>query len=202
MANAATSSLSGGHNCACRFDDDARPRDGVRVGAKAPASSVPGAVEQVLDSYRAKGISDGVVLMIARNGVPIFRKAFGLVNREWGIANTPDAEFGVGSITKQFHGPSDPAAGARPEALARRPDLEVRRRRSPPSWRAITIRHLLTHTSGIPNHTSLPDWGAPNLDGSKPGRSGPLPARSAARKRAWRKVRVQQHGLMSSWASS
>ena len=70
-----------------------------RTEVRAPAAKA--ALERVLDSYRANGVSDGVVL-IARNGVPVFRRAFGLANREWGIANTPDAEFRIGSITKQF----------------------------------------------------------------------------------------------------
>src|SRR5262249_22950323 len=29
---------------------------------------------------------------------------------------------------------------------------------APPAWDAITIRHLLTHTSGIPNFTAFPEY--------------------------------------------
>src|SRR4029077_6283330 len=29
---------------------------------------------------------------------------------------------------------------------------------APPAWRGVTIRHLLTHTSGIQNHVAVPDW--------------------------------------------
>jgi CubicO group peptidase (beta-lactamase class C family) len=30
----------------------------------------------------------------------------------------------------------------------------------PDAWRSVTLRQLLSHTSGIPNHTSLPNWDA------------------------------------------
>src|SRR5256885_8936021 len=29
---------------------------------------------------------------------------------------------------------------------------------APQRWRGITIRHLLTHTSGIQNHVAVPHW--------------------------------------------
>ena len=53
-----------------------------------------GAIERVLGGYRSKGISIGVVL-IAIDGVPMSRKAFGLAKCKWGIANSPVAEFHV-----------------------------------------------------------------------------------------------------------
>jgi D-alanyl-D-alanine carboxypeptidase len=115
----------------------------------------PGAVERVLDSYRAKGVSDGVVL-IARNGVPVFRKAFGLANREWGIANTPDTEFRIGSITKQFT-----ALAILQLAEDRKLSLDDPISKfidgAPPTWRDVTVRHLLTHTSGIPDFAAMPE---------------------------------------------
>jgi CubicO group peptidase (beta-lactamase class C family) len=125
---------------------------------KAPAGVERAAAERVLKSYEAKGLSDGVVL-VARNGVPVFREAFGLANREWGIANAPDVEFWTGSITKQFTALAIlQLAGDGKLSL----DDPVSKfiEAAPPAWRGITVRHLLTHTSGIPNHTSLPEWGA------------------------------------------
>ena len=37
-----------------------------------------------------------------RRGQVVLRKGYGLANMEWGIANTPDTKFRLGSITKQF----------------------------------------------------------------------------------------------------
>jgi D-alanyl-D-alanine carboxypeptidase len=126
----------------------------ARAGVIAPVPA--GAIDRLIASYRAKGLEDANVL-VASGGVPVFRTSFGLANREWGLPNAPDVEFWIGSMTKQFTALAilqlaaegklsldDPISGFVPSA--------------PPAWRAITIRHLLTHTSGIPNHTSLPEW--------------------------------------------
>src|SRR5690242_10943985 len=69
--------------------------------AEAPAPAQVDAIERLVESYKAKGLSDAVVL-VARDGVAILREAYGLANRKGGIGNTPDAEFRIGSITKQF----------------------------------------------------------------------------------------------------
>jgi D-alanyl-D-alanine carboxypeptidase len=125
---------------------------------KAPARAEMAAAERVLEDYQAKGLSDGVVL-VARNGVPILRKAFGLANREWGIPNAPDAEFWIGSITKQFTAVAILQL-AEDGRLSLDDPISKFIEAAPPTWRGITVRQLLTHTSGIPNHTSLPEWGA------------------------------------------
>lgn len=118
--------------------------------------SAPASLDRVLDNYRAKGVSDGVVL-IAKNGVPVFRKAFGLANREWEIADTPDTEFGIGSMTKQFTAMAILRL-AKDGKLSLDEPISDFVETMPPTWRGITLRQLLTHTSGIPNYGSLPDW--------------------------------------------
>jgi CubicO group peptidase (beta-lactamase class C family) len=133
---------------ACATSSEARSR--------VQSPSLVGETEQVLDSYRAKGISDGVVL-IAQKGIPVFRKAFGLADREWGIPNAPYVEFGIGSMTKQFTAMAVLQLSAKGKLSLDDP-ISKFIPTAPPAWQAITIRHLLTHTSGIPDHNSLPDW--------------------------------------------
>ena len=41
-------------------------------------------------------------ILVARHGVPIFRKAYGFANREWSIPNTLETKFRIASVTKQF----------------------------------------------------------------------------------------------------
>jgi CubicO group peptidase (beta-lactamase class C family) len=96
-------------------------------------------------------------VLVARNGVPVFRQAFGLANREWDIPNTPDTKFRIGSITKQF---TATAILQLAEAGKLSVDDPVAKyySESPPAWNGITIRHLLTHTSGIPSFTSIPHF--------------------------------------------
>lgn len=52
-----------------------------------------------LRAMAEQGAFSGVVLL-ARDGKPIFNEAFGLANRERGAPNTPETRLDVGSITK------------------------------------------------------------------------------------------------------
>src|SRR4029079_17277525 len=41
-------------------------------------------------------------VLVAEDGKVVYKSAYGLVNMEWDIPNTPDTKFRLGSITKQF----------------------------------------------------------------------------------------------------
>lgn len=96
----------------------------------------------------------GLALEVLRNGVAIKTAAYGLANLEWKIPTTTDTVFEIGSMTKQFT-----AAGIL--LLAQQGKLSVDDKLSqhihdtPPSWSGITLRQLLTHTSGLRNYTGL-----------------------------------------------
>ncbi len=96
----------------------------------------------------------GVALKIIRNGKPIKTAAYGLANLELNVPARPETVFEIGSITKQFT-----AAGIL--LLAQEGKLSVDDKISnylkdtPAAWANVTIRHLLTHTSGIKSYTGL-----------------------------------------------
>jgi D-alanyl-D-alanine carboxypeptidase len=96
-------------------------------------------------------------VLVAHEGKPIFRQGFGLANREWGIANTPETKFRTGSIGKQF-------AAAAVLQLAERGKLSLddpisrHYGAAPAAWSKITLRHLLSMRSGIPNFTKIPGF--------------------------------------------
>jgi CubicO group peptidase (beta-lactamase class C family) len=128
------------------------------VGASAFAQTVasPARLDEQVRAYADAGRFDGVVLVV-RNGQPLLDKGYGLANAEWKTPNTPDTKFRLGSITKQFTAmcvllmeqqgkwkTSDPVSKYMPDA--------------PAAWTDITLHHLLTHTSGIPNFTGFPDY--------------------------------------------
>lgn len=101
------------------------------------------------DSTRSPGCAVGV----ARDGHPILERAYGMADLEQDRPNTPATIFEAGSVSKQFT-----AAAVLLLAQEGRLSLDdpIRRYLSevPDYGRPITIRHLLTHTSG------LRDWGA------------------------------------------
>lgn len=110
----------------------------------------------VIHPYVQSDLFSGAIL-VAKDGQPLYRKAFGFANREWSIPNTLDTRFRIGSVTKQF-------TAAAILQLVERGQLKLDDPISnyytsaPSSWQKITIHHLLTHTSGIPDYVALPDF--------------------------------------------
>jgi len=91
----------------------------------------------------------GLALAVARNGKIVKVRGYGIANLEHDVPVTPDTVFELASVTKQFTATAimllveegkvqldDPVAWHLP--------------RAPETWKAITVRHLLTHTSGLP----------------------------------------------------
>ena len=75
----------------------------VAVGsaeAESPADFTQRA-EALIAGYAADGIISGAVI-VAEDGKPLLRRAYGLANREWGTANTPETRFRIASLTKQI----------------------------------------------------------------------------------------------------
>jgi CubicO group peptidase (beta-lactamase class C family) len=100
---------------------------------------------------RVSGFSGAV--LVAHAGRPLFRKAYGMANHDFGIPNTPRTRFRLGSVTKQF-------TAAAILLLQERGQLKVTDPIArylpdwPAAWREVTIHHLLTHTAGLPRLTS------------------------------------------------
>jgi CubicO group peptidase (beta-lactamase class C family) len=114
-------------------------------------------IGQLLDKYAAFDQLNGAVL-VARDGKVIFRKGYGYANFEWDIPNTTDTRFRLASVTKQF-------TAMLILQLAEKGKLRLDGKISDylPDYakangRRITIYQLLTHTSGVPNYTALPDF--------------------------------------------
>ncbi|WP_019905408.1 serine hydrolase [Methylobacterium sp. 77] len=110
----------------------------------------------LLESHAEGSVFSGAVI-VARDGIPVFRRAYGIADREWAIPNTPETLFRIGSITKQF---TAAAILKLAEAGSLSLDDPVIRRlpELPPAWAPMTIRMLLNHSSGLPNVTALPGY--------------------------------------------
>jgi hypothetical protein len=73
------------------------PAMAYAAGAPLAAAKIDKLVSQYVDCCSFTG----TVLVSDHNEV-IFKKGYGLADREWNILNTPDVKFRLGSITKQF----------------------------------------------------------------------------------------------------
>ncbi len=112
-----------------------------------PATTLDSAVIEEMARQRYPGVAVGVV----QRGELIGAKGFGLANIEHSVPVTTSTIFQTASLAKQFTGVAvmlqvedgklsldDPITKFFPTA--------------PAPWNAISVRHLLTHTSGIPDY--------------------------------------------------
>jgi CubicO group peptidase (beta-lactamase class C family) len=114
-------------------------------------------MDQVVQSY-APARFMGTVL-VARGDTIVLSKAYGAANLEWNIPNTPATKFRLGSLTKQFTAASILLLEERGKLKVDEP-IKTYLPDAPAAWDKITIFNLLTHSSGIPNFTSFPDYAA------------------------------------------
>ena len=92
-------------------------------------------------------------VLVARGDQVVLSKGYGFANLEWSIANTPSTKFRLGSITKQFTAAAILLL-AEQGKLSLDDPLKKHWPNTPPAWDAVTLFHLLTHSSGIPNVTN------------------------------------------------
>ena len=120
------------------------------VLCQTPASH-PDAVAQYVNAEMARQHVPGVALLVARNGEIVRAQGFGFSNVELQVPVKPETLFQSGSMGKQFTataimmlveegkiGLDDSITKYLPEA--------------PGTWKAVTIRHLLTHTGGFTDY--------------------------------------------------
>mgnify|MGYP003575505695 CR=1 FL=1 len=121
--------------------------------APAAAQDV-GRMQQIVGAALEADEFTGSVL-VARGDQVLLDQGFGLANREWNIANDGDTKFRLGSVSKQFTAVA--IMQLRERGLV---DIDAPVKTwlpdAPASWDAITPRHLMAHTAGLPNVTALP----------------------------------------------
>ncbi|MEW5915799.1 MAG: serine hydrolase domain-containing protein [Gemmatimonadota bacterium] len=126
------------------------------ASAVAAAQSAPPAADRIDAVVRAEMERQkvpGVAIGIVRKGVVVKARGYGFANVEHRVPVTAETIFQSGSVGKQFTSAAvmllvedgrialdDPITKFFPE--------------SPATWRPILVRHLLTHTSGIPDYTT------------------------------------------------
>lgn len=123
----------------------------AQVAAPADPATQIAAVDRVFQAWTER--TPGCAVGVSEQGRPVLERAYGMADLEHDIANRADTIFEAGSVSKQFTAAAvlvlardgklsldDPVRTYVPEL----PDYGV----------PLTIRHMLTHTSG------LRDWGS------------------------------------------
>ena len=97
----------------------------------------------------------GATLAIYRNGVPVYIHAYGLGDRERKTPATASTHYEIGSITKQFT-----VAAILQLQEAGKLDINATLATylpDAPHAREVTLKQLLSHTSGMPDYLDGPD---------------------------------------------
>jgi CubicO group peptidase (beta-lactamase class C family) len=121
---------------------------GYADDASDKAARINGLVLQYADCCLFTG-----TVLVSEHDQVIFKKGYGLANREWNIPNTPDVKFRLGSITKQFTSMLiiQQVAKGTMKLDGHLSDYLPYYRKDAGS--KVTITQLLSHTSGIPSYT-------------------------------------------------
>jgi CubicO group peptidase (beta-lactamase class C family) len=123
------------------------------AGCAGTAVSDTDKIDALMRDYQ--GSVPGASVLVVRDGQAMVRKSYGFADLETETAATPETNYRLASVTKQF-------TAAAIMLLAERgtlsyDDLITRFLPTLPSWaNGITLRHLLTHTSGLLDYEDLP----------------------------------------------
>ena len=128
-----------------------------QVSAASEVARIDALVQQHMQTPGAVGIS----VAVARGEEILYSKAYGFADLEFAVAADEETMFRIGSVTKQFT-----AAAVLKLAEAGKLSVDDPLTRFLPDYptherdgHEITLRHLLTHTAGVPNYTdSGPKW--------------------------------------------
>ncbi len=139
---------------------------GLRTG-KPPANAAPARalskeqmareLETLVKKLADADVFSGAVLL-AKDGVPVFKGAYGMANKDFNAPNRVDTKFNLGSMNKMFTAVAIAQLAERgklsfDDPLSRFvPDFP-----NPEDAARIKLKHLLTHTAGLGGYFS-PKW--------------------------------------------
>ncbi len=111
---------------------------------------------ELFRSYHSNGLFEGTALVADSSGI-VYHQSFGIANHDYGIPNDSNTVFRMGSLEKQF-------TAMLTLQLIEKGKLSFQGKISDylPKYRKstgqrVSIEHLLTHTSGLPSYTALPN---------------------------------------------
>ena len=117
-------------------------------------------VDRIFEQWSSAD-SPGCAVGVAKDGLTILSRAYGMADLEHGVPNTPATIFEGGSVSKQFTAAAvvllalDGKLGVDDDVRKYIPEV-------PDYGHTITLRHLMNHTSGLRDWGSVADisgWG-------------------------------------------
>jgi CubicO group peptidase (beta-lactamase class C family) len=121
----------------------------LAASAGAPAVARADAIDDYIRGEMALRRIPGLALAVVRDGAVVKLQAYGFANLEHEVPATPDTVFELASLTKQFTATAIMTL-VEDGRLKLDDSVTLHVANSPEAWKPITVRHLLTHTSGLP----------------------------------------------------
>jgi CubicO group peptidase (beta-lactamase class C family) len=136
------------------------------AGQACAATGPAGSTMNKLDTFAASEMQQqkipGMAVVIVQRGEVVAAKGYGYANVELGVPVTSETIFQAGSLGKQF---TAVAVMLQVEEgkLALDDSITKYFPTAPATWRPITVRQLLTHTSGIPDFVTEAEHPKPGV---------------------------------------
>jgi CubicO group peptidase (beta-lactamase class C family) len=121
------------------------------VPARTLVDPSPAQVDAAVESQRTAQKIPGVAVAICHDGKLLKATGYGLANVELNVPVTPETIFQTGSVGKQFTSMAIMTL-VEQRKIALDDKITKYLPESPSSWKTITVRQLLTHTSGIADY--------------------------------------------------
>lgn len=125
----------------------------LSLPAQSRDTAIAAAIDRVFDAYRGTD-SPGCAVGVARNGQPLHTRGYGMANLETRTPISPSTIFHVASVSKQFTAMAILLL-QRDGKLSLDDDIRKYLPEIPDYGTRITIRHLLSHTSGLRDQWDL-----------------------------------------------
>lgn len=123
----------------------------VAVAGRAHADRVDDFVSKAIVGQHIPGLS----LAVVREGKLVKARGYGLANVELAVPATELTVYQIASVTKPFTAEAVMILVDQGK-LSLNDRIGERLADLPTAWHEVTIRHLLSHTSGIPDYTNTP----------------------------------------------
>ena len=120
-----------------------------------PARSAAAGVDEYVRAQMERQHIPGLSLAVVKDGRVVYQNAYGLADLELNVPVTADTVFQIQSVTKPFTATAimmlvEEGKVALDDPVSKYLDG------TPESWKPVTVRHLLNHTSGIKDFINEP----------------------------------------------
>ena len=124
-------------------------------------------IDDYIQDMMNKNQIPGLSVAVVQGGEPVLTKGYGLANLEHSVPATEKTVYEIASVGKTFTATVTMILVK--EGVISLNDRITNYLDNPPSaWQSVTVKHILSHQSGIPSYTDAPNyWDLTRLDLSK-----------------------------------